>query len=359
MVVVATSSINAQGGILRRVGSGGLPSGSGAASDSFERRNRFEDSITIYYRYLDSSRNYFLDSSLNDFSKRFPVPYTYHYLGNPGTAAKSILFHPAKQTGFTPGFPAFDVYRWSIDKVRFFTATRPYTELGYVLGSQAQQIIEVMHTQNFKPHWNISLNYRLINAPGFFKNQHTNHNNYLFTSWYNSPNRRYNNFLILVGNKLQTGENGGIQTGEDYLNDPTYDDRLSVPVKLGSGDAFSRNLFNDALQTGNRSRDFTALMRQQYDLGRKDSLVTDSTVIPLFFPRLRFEHTFKTSQFQAPVFATIQPTLFIMMQFYGVMLRDSIDTIQRTDKWRELSNDFSIYQFPDAKNLQQFIKAGH
>ncbi|MES2882096.1 MAG: putative porin, partial [Bacteroidota bacterium] len=28
------------------------------------------------------------------------------------------------------------------------------------------------------------------------------------------------------------------------------------------------------------------------------------------------------------------------------------------DRWKEISNDFSIYQFPDAKNLQQFIKLG-
>ncbi|RYF85418.1 MAG: hypothetical protein EON98_06620, partial [Chitinophagaceae bacterium] len=28
------------------------------------------------------------------------------------------------------------------------------------------------------------------------------------------------------------------------------------------------------------------------------------------------------------------------------------------DRWREWSNDFSVYQFPDANNLQQFIKVG-
>ena len=49
--------------------------------------------------------------------------------------------------------------------------------------------------------------------------------------------------------------------------------------------------FQPILQTGNRYREFTVLMRQQYDLGKKDSLVTDSTVIPLFYPRVRFEHT--------------------------------------------------------------------
>ncbi|NJO25216.1 MAG: putative porin, partial [Bacteroidia bacterium] len=66
----------------------------------------------------------------------------------------------------------------------FFNTTKPYTELNYTLGSRVEQMIEVMHTQNIRPQWNASMQYRLINSPGFFKNQKTNHNNYLFTSWY-------------------------------------------------------------------------------------------------------------------------------------------------------------------------------
>ena len=34
------------------------------------------------------------------------------------------------------------------------------------------------------------------------------------------------------------------------------------------------------------------------------------------------------------------------------------DTFHRQDIWHNLSNDFSIYQFPDAKNPQQFFKLG-
>jgi hypothetical protein len=28
------------------------------------------------------------------------------------------------------------------------------------------------------------------------------------------------------------------------------------------------------------------------------------------------------------------------------------------DRWKDMVNDLSIYQFPDAKNLQQFVKLG-
>jgi hypothetical protein len=102
-------------------------------------------------------------------------------------------------------------------------------------------------------------------------------------------------------------------------------------------------------------------MRQQYDLGRKDSLVTDSTVIPLFYPRLRFEHTLKFASnryhFQDMDNAQSQYELDSTYYFdnYGIIPGD---TLMLTDNWREIHNDFSIYQFPDAQNLQQFIKAG-
>ena len=39
-------------------------------------------------------------------------------------------------------------------------------------------------------------------------------------------------------------------------------------------------------------------------------------------------------------------------------LRRPKDTFTLRERWQVVSNDFSIYQFPDAKNLHQFIKAG-
>ena len=57
---------------------------------------------------------------------------------------------------------------------------------------------------------------------------------------------------------------------------------------------------NPAINTGTKYSTTTFLFRQQYDLGQKDSIVTDTSVIPLFYPRLRMEHTFTytTSTYQ-------------------------------------------------------------
>ncbi|MGZ5191611.1 MAG: putative porin, partial [Flavisolibacter sp.] len=355
-------------GIGNRIPQGGAGGGGGGGgSDSVIARNRFEDSITVTTYYLDSTRGIKLDSSISDFTKRFPIPATHIYLGNLGTATRSILFAPNLRAGFDPGFHAFDVYKWPLEKARFYTSTRPYTELGYVLGSLNEQTIELLHTQNLKPYWNFAFNYRLINSHGALRNQKTNHNNYLLTSWYQSPSKRYNNYLVFLSNQLQSGESGGIKTDQDYLNDPQYaKDRYLIPTKIGGDPQYDPNFFSNSMATGNRYRETNIMMRQQFDIGRKDSLVTDSTVIPLFFPRLRFEHSFKYGKYKYSFEdmlsngenrQTNQPDSTYYRDFYDITIPQN-DSILFRDQWKEISNDFSIYQFPDAKNLHQYIKLG-
>ncbi|MFZ9388080.1 MAG: putative porin [Chitinophagaceae bacterium] len=344
--------------LQQRVGGSGRRSISGTAgTDSLRRRDKFEDSITIRFRYLDSTRNYMLDSSILDFTSRYPVPPTHIYLGNTGSATRSLLFSPKLEAGFDAGFHAFDVYKWKLEQVRFFQTTRPYSELNYFLGSRVEQIIEVMHTQNIKPTWNFAFQYRLINSPGYFQNQRTNHNNYLFTSKFQSRNLRYNNYFVLLGNKMLAAENGGIVDTTDILNDPIYKERFNINTWIGGSNPFSSNFFGSKINTGNKYNEFTFLLRQQYDLGRKDSIITDSTIIPLFYPRLRFEHTFQLDQNKYVFMDNVGDSVYYKTN-YDTSLRRPTDTLLLVDRWNILSNDFSIYQFPDAKNLHQFIRIG-
>ena len=350
---------------IRQLGGAGRRSGGMGETDSLRHRDKMEDSITISYRYLDSARIFKLDSSIVDFSRRFPIPSTNIYLGNLGNASRSILFSPNFSAGFDPGFHAFDIYKWSLEKVKFFNTTRPYSAITYQLGSRSEQVIELLQTQNIKPNWNFLFQYRLINSPGFFKNQKTNHNNYLLDSWYHSKNKRYNNYFIILANKLNNSENGGIDDLQNYLDDPIYKDRFNIPTKLGGDEEYSSNFFSTKVTTGNKYSELSLLLRQQYDLGRKDSLVTDSTTIPLFYPRIRFEHTFSFSNLKYNFVdqahslnsgAYYMPDSVYYQTYYGYTLLN--DTFSLRDKWQVIVNDLSIYQFPDANNLQQFIRLG-
>jgi hypothetical protein len=349
---------NLQSGVSGRL-SGAF---SGSTSDSLEHRDKYEDSITIYFQLPYTVQRNKLDSSIIDFTKRFPIPAHHAFLGNTGTPTHSLLFEPNMKSGWDHGMHAFDVYRWGIESIRFFNTTRPYTELAYLLGGRTEQIIEITHTQNIKPNWNLLFQYRLLNAPGFFKNQRTNHNDYTFTSWFQSINKRYNNYFAIVANAMQTDENGGLDDKKDYLNDPIYNDRFNIPTKLGGDLEFGRNFFSTTITTGNRYTDLTLMLKQQYDLGKKDSLVGDSTVIPLFYPRLRFEHVFRFGNYKfkyidLPNFSNgyFPDSAYYQDNYNYTLLADSLILF---DKWKEMINEFSIYQFPDAKNQLQFIKAG-
>ncbi|RYZ47216.1 MAG: hypothetical protein EOO14_23775, partial [Chitinophagaceae bacterium] len=216
---------------------------------------------------------------------------------------------------------------------------------------------------NIKPHWNASFNYRLITAPGQFRNQRNNHGNIQLASWYQSPNRRYNNYFVFLQNKMSSGESGGILMDQDYLNDPSYERRFTIPTVLGGSPNVRASVFSNTFSTGRKENETNFFMRQQYDLGRKDSLVTDSTVIPLFYPRVRFEHSLRFTR-SSYTFQDLQsaeaentPDTGYYMRNYGIFFQPG-DSVLLQDRWQEISNDFSIYQFPDANNLQQFIKLG-
>lgn len=335
------------------------PSSSGGGKDSIGHRTGFEDSITIRFRYLDSSKMQTFDSSIYDFTKRLPIPWYHYHLGNLGNATNSMIFTPRLNSGLDPGFHAYDVYTYKDYETKFYNTTRPYSELIYQLGSRLEQVIGLSQTQNILPNWNAAFSYRLINSAGVYQNQNTNHNNYRFSSWYQSPNKRYQNFLILLGNKLESGENGGIGTEEDYL--ATVSQRGSIPTQLGLNTGGNRNFLSSDIRTGAKYTDATYLMRQQYDLiGDKDSIVTDSSVIPLFYARLRAEHTisYKTVKYRFSDMDAYVDSIYYATKYNMIGMGVPNTTYIIQDLWTDLTNDFSLYQFPEAKNSQQFIKAG-
>lgn len=351
-----TRMMRGMGGRFRSMGG----SQQGGGGDSLEHRTGLEDSITISFRYLDSSRYQKFDSSVQDFTLRFPIGWSQVGLGNLGNATHDLLFMPRMRSGWDHGFHSFDTYNFTLDQTRFYTTTRPYSEIGYLLGSKAEQMVHLLHTQNIKPNWNASFQYRMINSPGTFQSQNTNLNHYRFTSWYQGKRKRYQNFLVILGNKMASAENGGILQDENYLTDPSFqDNQYKIPVQLGNGSSLNRNFFSSNIGTGSFYTNATYFMRQQYDVGQSDSLVVnDTTVIPLFYPRLRFEHNISYRTFNYRFRDEFPDSAYYASHYDGQPVRPDSGSVFRQDYWKELLNDFSIYQFPDAHNPQQFIKVG-
>ena len=347
------------GGRFGNIGQGGT----GGGKDSLQHRH--EDTITINFRYLDSSKLDRFDSSIFDLGKRLPVRSNWINLGNDGAAARPLVFSPRMQSGWDPGWHAYDIYRFTVDETRFYHTTKPYTELGFFLATRGEQYIDIRHTRNIKPNWNVSFQYRLINSPGTFQNSNTNHNNYRLSSWYQSRNKRYQNFFVLVSSVLSASENGGMQHPSD-LDSSNFSNQSTLPVNLGQNlSQPNTNFFSSKVTTGTKYSSATLLMRHQYDLGQKDSIVTDSSVIQLFYPRVRLEQTTAYSTYHYQFMDLVQPGVNYTLDssYYAANLgfvgfTSVNDSFWRKDNWRNFSNDFSIYTFPDAKNPQQFLKLG-
>jgi len=348
-----------QGMGSRMGGSGGGAKGAGGSDSlSFEKRKFSDDSVNVRFRYLDTARYNVFDSSITDFFRRVPLKAELINIGHNGNATRPILYAPLRMPGWDAGFHALDPFALRIADTRFMNTTKPFTELGYLVGSKAEQQISIVHTQNVMPDWNFVLEYRLVNAPGTFNSQNTNHNNIRFNSDYTSKSKRYHAYLILLSNVLQTAENGGI-TDESLLvnTNPAYDDRFNIPTNLASAAYSSRNFFNVKLITGNKYTDKHVLLRQQYDFGKKDSVVTDSSVVRFFLPRLRFEHTLQSSGY-AYQFLDVQARNAETFYKSNYGFASVPDTVDLNSQWSVLKNDFSLIQFPDAKNPLQFLKAG-
>ncbi|MBU6159286.1 MAG: hypothetical protein KGP35_09715 [Bacteroidetes bacterium] len=345
-----------QGGFGGSMGGG---NNAGPFKDSLLHRTGLEDSASILYRVLDEDRFYFQDSSVHDFGRRWPVKWTDVFLGNSGSAVRSLLFSPSLQAGWDHGMHAFAPYQAAVSQSRFYNVTRPFTELSYTLASKAEQHIGVFHTQNIRYNWNVAVDYRMLNAPGIFKNQKNSHNRYLINSWYHSKNNRYFLFIAAEGSRVGASENGGIKGIELLQQIPSYSDRFTLPTQLGGSAFESRNLLSNTINTGNIYKSRQLLIRNRYDFGKREEVMDpkDSSVAVYFTPRLRWQHTYEYREYSFRFLDTrVDSTSYANL--YGLTGRAPGSSFSLEDRWVWQDNALSLLIFPDLKNPQHQLKLG-
>ncbi|HNN31074.1 MAG TPA: hypothetical protein PKJ70_04205 [Chitinophagaceae bacterium] len=332
-----------------------LPPKPKGTTDSLQKRDRYADSITIFYRYYDSSSIRFLDSTINDFAKRFNQPYFYQNNGSYGTASRSLLFMPTLKAGFDVGINQYNIYDYTVEDTRFFQTTRPYTELAYVLATKAEQTINVLHTQNKKDNFNFALEYKFINSPGSYKTQNNNHNNIRVNANFKTNKRKYAAQLIVISNKHIVSENGGLRDAS-FLDSLSFNDPFQLETRLGASGAYSQNPFNTNISTGNKYKNNIFLFKHYYDVGKKDSTlnIQDSIYHKIFYTRFRLQHTLQSKSYSYQfVDANVEQTNYIKYFNFTVPNNNSISV---ENKWNVVENQFSIITFPDKNNQAQFLK---
>ena len=336
-------------------GMGGRMTGSKSGGDSLQKRDQNADSITLYYKLYNSNEVKKQDSSINDFYKRFPLPYTKYNLGNTGTATYSYILSPVWKAGFDAGFHQYEVYNYTLEATPFYQTTRPYTELVYLLGGKGEQLVELKHTQNKKQQLNFSFDYRFSNSPGNLKNQQANFSNMRITAHFQSKRKRYESFWVMLNNKTASSENGGLIKAS-RLDSLALNNPYELETRLGVSSASFRNPFNTNISTGSIYQDNTLLWKQTYDLGQKDSVVKDTVTTYLFYPRLRFQNEIKYQQ-QTFLFQDANPNELNYANYFNYPYQLN-GSIKFKDQWNILSNEFSLISYPQKNNSNQFLQIG-
>jgi len=329
--------------------------GGGGATDSLQKRDKAEDSIAIYYRLYNSLAIRNMDTTVNDFFSKFILPYSNYHLGNLGNASKSYLFNPLQRGGWDAGFRSYEVYNYTLEQTPFYQTTKPYTELGYLLGGKGEQLIELLHTQNKTKQFNYSFAYRFSNAPGNLKNQHANLNNMRITANYQSKRKRYASYWVMLLNKSASSENGGL-VNSNLIDSLSLNNPYELETRLGISGVSFRNPFNTSIATGTTFKEQNFVWKQTYDIGQKDSIVKDTVTTYLFYPRLRFQNEIKYQSNQF-AFADANPLALNYDQYFNYKLPVG-QTMLFKDQWKRFTNEFSLVSFPEKTNPNQFLQVG-
>ena len=199
------------------------------------------------------------------------------------------------------------------------------------------------------------MQYRFSNSPGALKNQNANLNNLRFTSHFKSNNRKYEVFFVFLSNKNASSENGGLQS-PSKLDSLSLNDPYELETRLGKSAAASRNPFNTSVSTGNIYTGSQFVIRQQFDLGKKDSSVVDSVTYRIFYPRLRLQHTLSVASSAYQFLDNYVDSSRYQLYFNKPVA--SGKSINYKDSWQDITNEFSVLTFPDKNNQSQYLKTG-
>lgn len=160
------------------------------------------------------------DSSLGNVQWYTPMLQSWVPIGNigsPGSPEIPLLYIQPRRHLYS-GIYIASSYMFTPENFDFHRVGQAYTQFDYSQGDGGLIGINALHSQNFSPTWNVTLNYRsLLNDNHYVgDNQDNLVRNIAFGSDYSSLNKRYKQQIILTWNRNRRNENFGI------LNDTLF-----------------------------------------------------------------------------------------------------------------------------------------
>lgn len=261
---------------------------------------------TLYHRYFTIDMFEFwqgwqeklIDTTLSGFQKYEPLMFA-QSLGNTGKAYRHFLFEPRIKRGFSLSTPIYDAYLPNHKDVKYYNVRTPFTDLFYVMGSHKEQLLNVVHTQNISPRFNVGINYNIINSVGAYRRTRSDISNFVAGSHFSTKNNRYKVLGNVIFNKWHNFENSGLTNIQDFKDEllgrpEMYDIRLTLAEnRLQERGVFFKQYLNFnktavSADTLARRKDdiYNTQLTQAFHWQRKGMIYEDQDPLSGFYPMI-------------------------------------------------------------------------
>ena len=168
---------------------------------------------------------------------RFTAPeildYRVQNLGNLGTALGPVFYAAPEIVGERTGYYVYDHWFNAPEDIRYYNTRSPYTDLTYILGGNGRSIVDVTHSRNVTPNWNVGFDFRRLTADKQLgptrrrDDKQVVSTAYDLFTYYHTKDRRYHLMANFSRIKHSVNESGGIAVAaepEDLTNIIRYED---------------------------------------------------------------------------------------------------------------------------------------
>jgi hypothetical protein len=199
-------------------------------------------------------------------------------LGEPGSPVYTGFEINTLQDIVNPGCNPFGSQIQRARDMDFYRAFAPFTEFNYLQGPGKTIALNALHTQNFSPGWNVTLDYRsIINQEQYTgSGQNNQFRNIKLGSLYQSTNNRYKQIIALTWNRSSRNENGGL----------AVDSLFFIPQSTEKWGMRTLGFYNPTLTTAaSKFKQFEHLFSHKYYLNKHWALSQE-----VAFQRLTYEY---------------------------------------------------------------------
>ena len=196
----------------------------------------FKPSFLFYS--LSNELNYIhawnlLDTTLNSF-------HYHHYLESPMLSLghfispkHSLFFDFKPQNNSVDLLYEISSMLYKNIDVKYYKARIPLTEVFFENGSNGEQGIELLHTQNINKNWNIAGKLNLNGEQGSYARQNSSRTSLLIQTDYYPEKSAYGFNFNAIYNTIKLEENGGIYNDSLFILD-TLIKKILIPVSLNN-----------------------------------------------------------------------------------------------------------------------------